>query len=233
MKKNNTLSKIANIVWVVVIVVLLALVVVSLAGKNSGRPTFIFNRAVLWVETGSMEPTIETRSFVSVVKSDGQNLSVGDVITFVCTDKSQTVYGLLVTHRIEAVVDGGYKTKGDNTANVTDPWIVRPDDVVAVYTGNLPLLTWFGRVFSSWAGIAMIALVFVLAMSFVYIPDLVRAARSDIGEKADNAKQQQIDRLVAEEVARLNREGLGCNDDTKNNKEVQSHSDDNNGQSDR
>mgnify|MGYP007108769614 CR=1 FL=1 len=34
MKKNNTLSKIANIVWVVVIVVLLALVVVSLAGKN-------------------------------------------------------------------------------------------------------------------------------------------------------------------------------------------------------
>ena len=63
----------------------------------------------------------------------------------------------------------------------------------------------------------MIALVFVLAMSFVYIPDLVRAARSDIGEKDDNAKQQQIDRLVAEEVARLNREGLGCNDDTNSN----------------
>lgn len=231
MKKNNTLSKIANIVWIVVIVVLLVLVVVSLAGKKSGRPTFIFNRAVLWVETGSMEPTIETRSFVSVVKSDGQNLSVGDVITFVCNDKSQAVYGLLVTHRIETVVDGGYKTKGDSAANVTDPWVVSPDDVVAVYKGNLPLLTWFGRVFSSWAGMAMIALVFVLAMSFVYIPDLVRAAKSDGGDEDDKAKQQQIDRLVAEEVARLNREGLDCKDDIKNNTDEQSHSD-NNGKSD-
>ena len=98
MKKNNTLSKIANIVWVVVIVVLLALVVVSLAGKNSGRPTFIFNRAVLWVETGSMEPTIETRSFVSVVKSDGQNLSVGDVITlFAPTNRRQCTVCLSLT----------------------------------------------------------------------------------------------------------------------------------------
>ena len=201
-KKRSTVSDI--ILWTVMALIAVALVYVVFFGRQTDRPRFVFSKAMLWVETESMDPTIEAKSYISVRQTDGKNLNVGDIITFVCRDQNQPTYGKLITHRIHEVTADGYKTKGDNKLSNVDPWTVSEADVVAVYENNLPFMTFVGRVFSSWAGFMIIVLVFVLTMGFVYVPDLISAVKSENEESAEQIKQREIDRLVAEEVARLN-----------------------------
>jgi signal peptidase I len=204
MSEKKKKSKIVDVIfWIVMALVAVALLCVVFLGKQSDRPTFLFGKTMLWVETESMDPTIEAKSYISVRQTDGKNLKVGDVITFVCRDQTQLTYGKLITHRIVEVTADGYKTKGDNKLSNVDPWTVATDDVVAVYDNNLPFMTFVGRVFSSWVGLMIIGLVFILTMGFVYVPDLIAAVKSENEESADQIKQREIERLVAEEVARL------------------------------
>lgn len=204
MSEKKKKSKIVDVIfWIVMALVAVALLCVVFLGKQSDRPTFLFGKAMLWVETESMDPTIEAKSYIAVHESDGKDLNVGEVITFVCQDQTQATYGKLITHRIVEATADGYKTKGDNKLSNVDPWTVATDDVVAVYDNNLPFMTFVGRVFSSWVGLMIIGLVFVLTMGFVYIPDMVAAVKNDTDEDVQQAKQAEIERLVAEEVARL------------------------------
>lgn len=213
MSEKKKKSKIADVIfWIVMALVAVALLCVVFLGKQSDRPTFLFGKAMLWVETESMDPTIEAKSYISVRQTDGKNLKVGDIITFVCRDQTQPTYGKLITHRIHEVTADGYKTKGDNKLSNVDPWTVATDDVVAVYDNNLPFMTFVGRVFSSWVGLMIIGLVFVLTMGFVYVPDLIAAVKSENEESADQIKQREIERLVAEEVARLNAQNNANNE---------------------
>lgn len=213
MSEKKKKSKIVDVIfWIVMALVAVALLCVVFLGKQSDRPTFLFGKAMLWVETESMDPTIEAKSYIAVHESDGKDLNVGDVITFVCQDQSQATYGKLITHRIVEVTADGYKTKGDNKLSNVDPWTVATDDVVAVYDNNLPFMTFVGRVFSSWVGLMIIGLVFVLTMGFVYIPDMVAAVKNDTDKDVQQAKQAEIERLVAEEVARLNAQNNANNE---------------------
>lgn len=75
---------------------------------------------VFVVHTGSMSPTIPSRS--AVVVHEG-SYRVGQTITF-------RVHGTVVTHRLIAIdVDGRLHTKGDANRS-PDPWTVGRADVV-------------------------------------------------------------------------------------------------------
>ena len=217
--------------WIIIAIVLIALFVKIISNKKSGRPTFIFGYSFLWVETGSMEPTIETKSFILVKQTDGQNLQEGTIITFVCTDESKAVYNQLITHRIinDVNVDGYYKTKGDNNAS-SDDWNekggVATSDVVAVYKCNLKVLTFLGRLFSSWAGLAGLCVLFVGTMALVYIPDVVRSLKDDDEKKGQEEKQKQIDLLVQQEVERLKAQNLQQKDNGSTGADVQKETND-------
>ncbi|ELY60355.1 signal peptidase I [Natronococcus amylolyticus DSM 10524] len=83
-------------------VVLLAIV----AGHLLGVPI-----ALSYVETGSMEPTIETGDgFVAVPTAVAGPVEEGDVIVF---DAQEIEGGGLTTHRVVEVTDQGYVTQGD------------------------------------------------------------------------------------------------------------------------
>ncbi|WP_394741378.1 signal peptidase I [Natronococcus roseus] len=85
-----------------VAVVLLAIV----AGHLLGVPI-----ALSYVETGSMEPTIETGDgFVAVPTAVAGPVEEGDVIVF---DAQEIEGGGLTTHRVVEVTDQGYVTQGD------------------------------------------------------------------------------------------------------------------------
>ena len=130
-KVKTNIKKIIKVILLVIVIVLFAVfIAVKITNKKQNKPTFIFGHAVLWVETGSMEPTIPTRSYISVKASDGNNLNEGTVITFICQDTSSQVYGQLVTHRIVGITDdgNGYYTQGDNNS-VKDSWVVNKSDV--------------------------------------------------------------------------------------------------------
>lgn len=191
--------------FVVIIVLILTAVFFMIMNRaKNNRPKFAFGKAILWVETGSMKPEIDERSYILVSSADKKDVKVGDVIVFVCKDKSLPVYNALVTHRVIEVTETGYITKGDNNP-AADSLAVARDDIVAIYDKNLPVCTFFGRIFSSGAGLLIIVAFTLFACAFIYIPDLVKAVK-DI--KTEN-REEEIDRRVKEEVKRLEREYNG------------------------
>lgn len=214
-KSAKTRGKIGAIIGTVafwtaaILAVALAVAAVAL-GRNRTTPPFVFGRAVLWVETGSMQPEIPAESFILVAESDGSDVNRGDVITFLCTDEKSKAYGLLVTHRVIEVVEDGYRTKGDASV-AADGWTVKPAEVKAVYRRNMPVLTFFGKLFKSPLGITAILLVFAISSAALYVPDIVNAIRGD----EDERKKREFDCRVAEEVERLKNENPTGSDETK------------------
>ncbi|MBQ7728267.1 MAG: S26 family signal peptidase [Clostridia bacterium] len=205
-KEISVPRRIVRIVGTVLVVVLLVLFVVGfISNRVQGKPMFLFGRAWIWVQTGSMENTIPAKSYILIKQpGDAAHLEKGTVITFMCNDTSSEVYGQYVTHRIDEVVEGGYKTKGDNVLSVRDSWTVHPEDILAVYVRNMPILTFIGRLLMSPMGLAIIILAFVLICAFVYIPEIVKALK----EPDEKAPQQSMDedemkRRIAEEVEKL------------------------------
>lgn len=197
----KTFKKIVKIVVFAIIVCLVATyVAVSFLNRKNNRPTFVFGSALLWVETGSMEPTIEAKSYIAVKKYDGGELNVGDVIVFVCKSNDPQINGQLVTHRIEKIENDGYITKGDASA-VIDEWVVSEGDIVAVYKRSLSVLTTFGRIFSSYAGLILIFVVFFGSCALIYFPDMINALRDEDKMKQD--KEREIEKRVEEEVKKL------------------------------
>ena len=204
MKTKKIVKKVFKIIIAVIIgLLVVGYLTVMILNKKSNRPAFIFDNAVLWVQTGSMEPTIETKSYISVKKSDGKDLKEGDVIVFVCTDTRdiyKSVYGKLITHRIVEVTDEGYVTKGD-AANNIDGWSpVKPENVVAVFNRSLPVMTYFGRMFSSEKGLILIFVIFFGSCALVYFPDMIKAVREGSGE---DEKEKEMARRVEEEVEKM------------------------------
>lgn len=198
MKIGKTIKKVAAVAATVVIVAMILLFVTTLfLNRKKNVPTFIFGYATLRVETGSMEPFLPEKGYIFVKKSDGKNLEVGTVITFVCRDSSSTAYGKTVTHRITEVTEEGYRTKGD--ASNPDTWVVSSGDVEAVFVAKLPFLTVVGRIFASPIGLILIIGVFTASCAFIYIPDITEALK----DESDKTKDEEIERRVREEVRKM------------------------------
>lgn len=199
------------IFYLMLALILLAAVFLAVRGRG-GSPTFVFGRTFLWVETGSMKPTIDERSYVAVRRADGQSIAVGDIIVFPCPDSDSPIYGSLVIHRVVEVSDEGYRTKGDNAQAIIDSWTVSPGDVVAVWERNLGVMTFFGRLLASKMGFIMLCAAFLAICSFVYIPSIIKTIRDEDTERSDTdqsgeAHEAEIRRRIELEVARLEREG--------------------------
>lgn len=197
----KTFKKIVKIaVFAIIVCLVAAYVAVSFLNRKNNRPTFVFGNALLWVETGSMEPAIEAKSYIAVKKYDGEELDVGDVIVFVCKSNDQRINGQLVTHRIVKIENDEYVTKGDASA-VIDEWVVSKDDIVAVYKRSLSVMTAFGRILSSYAGLILIFVLFFGSCALIYFPDMINALRDD--EKMKQDKEREIEKRVEEEVKKL------------------------------
>ncbi len=87
-------------------VLLIGAIVALLAGQLLGQPILLG-----FVETGSMEPTIETGDgFVAVPSQLAGEPEPGDVVVF---DAQEIEGGGLTTHRVVDETDQGYVTQGD------------------------------------------------------------------------------------------------------------------------
>jgi signal peptidase len=112
--------------WVVLQTALWAVVLAFLALLAVPR---VSHFDIMIVRSGSMEPKIQTGGIVLVDKSD-RALAIGDVGSF----RDQ---GEVITHRVVAMRNGGYVTRGD--ANHSDDQTLRkPADVVGKEFFTLP-----------------------------------------------------------------------------------------------
>ena len=205
-------SKIKKIIYIIalgaVVASFVSVFIISVLNRTNKEPAFVFGRAMLWVETESMEPAISSRSYILVRRSDGKNLKEGDIITFICGDPSSSVYGNLVTHRITSKADGGYRTQGDNS--MPDLWTVPEENIIATYVKSLPVLTFLARILASPVGLVIIVFVFIGSGMFIYIPDIVNALKDD--NKEQKLKEKEIARRIEEEVRKMQESNIGKGD---------------------
>ena len=205
--KKTAFARVKEIASQVIFYLLLALMLTAAIflvtrGRNK-QPIFVFGRSFLWVETGSMKPTIDERSYVMVRKTDGEKAEVGDIIVFVCPDPESPVYGSLIIHRVVEVTADGYRTKGDNEMSTVDTWTVPFDGIVAVWEKNLGAMTFFGRFFASSVGFVLLCALFLAVCSFVYLPSIIKTLRNDAQVSADAEHKAEIERRIKLEVERL------------------------------
>lgn len=93
---------------------------------------FCFGIQPYVVESGSMEPAIQTGSICFVnKKAEYENMQVGDVIAF----KINT--GAFATHRIVSITEEGFVTKGD-VNSVVDSVITTQDNFIGENIFTIP-----------------------------------------------------------------------------------------------
>lgn len=199
---------ISQVLFYLVLLLIVSATVFFILQKRSAKPLFLFDRCLLWVQTGSMQPTIPEKSYILVQNTDGAEPQVGDVIVFLCRDSTSPVYGSYVTHRIVERTDQGYKTQGDSPLSHVDPWTVSVGDILGIYERNLPVMTVMGRVFSTPMGMVIVFALFFAVCGFVCIPTFVKTL-----QKEPELSDEEFNDLVQQELRRLEEEGLSPRDD--------------------
>ncbi|MBO7519208.1 MAG: signal peptidase I [Clostridia bacterium] len=207
MKINPKLKKVFTFAAYVFTAIFILLVAIVLYFNLTGKTFFVFDRAVMWVKTGSMEPEIPAKSYIIVKKATGDDVKLGDVIVFHSSDP--VLRGELNTHRVVEIKNGGaeFVTKGDNNPLI-DEQTARAEDVIGIYSRHLPFLSVIGRFLSTSTGITVMALLIFAIIIAVFLPDVLAFLRN-------KAKNEQFDELVKAEVERLKSENADSDNDSK------------------
>lgn len=124
------LSKIINILSIVIIIAAVAILASVLLSGRQKQPN-IMGYSMFRVLTQSMGPSIPTNSLIITKQTGAEDIELGDVITFRSQDPM--LDGATNTHRVIAIDESGaspvFTTKGDNNA-VEDKYPVYAEDLV-------------------------------------------------------------------------------------------------------
>jgi len=125
MQKNVRSHLIINISKTVTFLCIILIIYAVVTGKEHS----VFGYRFFIVTTGSMQGTIDTGDLIVTKEPAKGQLKPGDIISFVSSDPD--IYGEVNTHRIVAVEDGYYYTKGD-ASHEADPVPARFEDILGV-----------------------------------------------------------------------------------------------------
>ena len=193
MRKKSAVKVVLNVLFILLMVGICVCIALGVYSRVTGKNVLPYS--VLWVLTDSMEDTIPARSYILVKRANPGEIEIGDIITFRSRDSA--LGGSLNTHRVIDIVGDhdAFVTKGDRVGAAVDPQNVLPEDIQAVYVRNLPVLTFFGRVFTSPVGFVICLLLMLAGMAIWFCRYFLQLRKA--------SKQAEFDRLVEEEVARL------------------------------
>ncbi len=113
---KKLLKKIISFLPFIFIAIAMLMIVQLGLSLSKGEVPNVFNRAILYVKTPSMEDTIMAGDLIFVDVNETE-YNVGDIISFRKSDQQQVI----ITHRIVEVNGDLITTKGDNNA-VTEDW---------------------------------------------------------------------------------------------------------------
>lgn len=202
MKKIKKIIRVVvSVIGYIIIFAMAAALVLILRGNIKGEVTFIAGKAVMWVKTPSMEPTIPERSYILIGKVNAADVKVGDVIVFRSDDPA--LGGAYNTHRVKEIVGNNaeFVTMGDNNY-LPDKYTAKAGNIVGIYDRNLPVLSVLGRLLQTPTGvIIMVTIMFVIIIA-IYVPDMIKATKERT-ELIEKKRREQIDALVKEEIEKL------------------------------
>ena len=176
MKTQTNTNKILNIIGIVLCVILVPILIVnctliikSFINKDD-VPDFLGVLPMI-VLSPSMEPDIMEGDLIICVKTDAEEIEVGQVISFFDPAGKGT---MVVTHKVDEIIEENgklyFKTYGINNKNADgtfdkDPTPVPADNLVGRYTGiRLPAIGDFAMFMQTPAGLMLCVAVPIFAL---------------------------------------------------------------------
>lgn len=153
-------------------ILLICLVLLLMGGKlfQQTLPVSFYN-----VLTSSMSPKIPAGSLVIVREVNPNLLEKGDVITF--TKNNETV-----THRVSAIEDERFVTKGDRN-QLVDYLPVEAEEINGKVIFSLPYLGRFGEIIQTPRG--MLALILTI-LQLLLLLEMITLIRELLAERQEN-----------------------------------------------
>ena len=198
-KAKRIFSRVMDGILGAILVLLLLFTTITIVQKYTSKS--IIGYRMLWVQTPSMEKAIPSESYILVKDATADDVNVGDIVVFISDDPT-VPKGSTVTHRIIAVnADGTFKSKGDNNP-IEDQCPVKRENVCYKHVRNLPVLSLFGKLYTSPYGYGVTMGVVIIVFGIIIAME--KRNSKDLTDK-------DVDKLVAEEVKRLEEEAKNNN----------------------
>jgi signal peptidase I len=175
---------------------MLLIVSLGISLKNNEVPN-IFNRAMLFVVTPSMEDTIMVGDLI-FIDTNFDELAEGDIISFRRSDQQE----MIITHRIVSINGDLITTKGDNNF-ISDEWETNfsKDLVVGKYLTKSGIL---GSVYevlfvNSINFLFVLIIAIFLLIGIIEMKNIIKLMSQKKAEELEQEKQK----LIEEELKRL------------------------------
>jgi signal peptidase I len=203
-RRRNPILRVIQVLATVVVLVLVFLALFLAVSVRHGvdGQTSLFGRPIYSVGSGSMTPTFDTGDLImdkSISATAAAHLHKGQIITFLATPDVGRASGLVITHRIYAVVPGQlvngvstveYRTKGEAN-NAPDPGLVASSAILGVYQGvRVP----FGGYVLSALHQQVTFVVLIMVVVVYFAEELVRRKWIALGVQDARRKQAQSNR---------------------------------------
>ena len=186
MKKK--ISKIGSILTTLLIIVEAIVIVAVVVCRVSGQIPSVFGYQFYVIVSPSMEPQIHVGDMIVSKKYAGEDLQVGDVVTYL--GLSGEMAGKMITHEIVEISDDTIVTKG--CANSTaDPPVSR-EDIQAVMKGKAVILSAVYDVMSSTIGFIALVMLPLATMTVWEIVTLIIQIKKEGGIEGEEDRKEGI-----------------------------------------
>ncbi|SEL47283.1 signal peptidase I [Ruminococcus sp. YRD2003] len=208
---DNT-NRIANIIATVLVVLALGFVIYVMVFSAQGKAVDIFGHSILRVVTGSMEPSLHVGDFIIIEKTDPEELTNGDIISFY--SEQSDIYGMLVTHRIVGKSDDGrFITRGD--ANPVDDSItVAPDKIVGRFKRKAQFFIWVNSFTDSRKILLLLVMIPTTLIALYELKTVMKLGRK-LSEDHEQEEKERRESAVREAIEKEKRrlEEIGYTED--------------------
>jgi len=211
-KAKLILSVVSNILIVLVIVLALIVSITSFTAKANGGVPDLFGYTAFSIQTNSMKPVINSGDYIFGEKCDGNDLEIGDIISFYTIIQDKRVIN---THEIIDVTETNgityYQTQGRNNPEA-DERLVAAGDVISKYNGfRIPVmgsvLDFLGTKLGFFLCIVLPVLLYTLFQVYKLIVVIMHNQKAKMLEDVNGAASEELKQaVIAEYLAKQKQE---------------------------
>lgn len=145
--------------------------------------SFPFKYKIYVVSSESMEPVFYKGDLI--ITSTQKTYSTGEIITY-----KKDFTNFTITHRIVELIDGNFKTKGDNNEHIDD-WEVSTEEIRGKVIQIIPQIGWIVEFSRSFAGIIFLGIIPSTAVLSISLNKKYEAYQKEYGEFVTKEKNKE------------------------------------------
>ena len=208
MKVKKFFKILLNIFLVFITIVELLIIANVIYSRATGGFPNIFGYNLYEIISPSMEPEINVGDVIISKSYEGEELSVGQVITF--HGRKGDLAGKIVTHKIVKIeeTENGIEITTRGIANSKDDPAITQDDVISVMVYKTVVISFIYQIIDTVPGFIFLVIVPLVLLITTEVIQLVKAFRNKDEEDEENVESDE-----STEISENNEEGEENNDE--------------------